>query len=215
MKSSSICCATPSRGNAAPAALLLFLLLAITAGLGLAGCSAAAGGGVAAMAELTNPSLGPEYSDWLVGPVARLANPGEIQAYLALPDDHAAAEFIQHFWERHGSGKGAANAIEALFDERSAVADKKFSEAGFLGRHTDRGTILILYGQPKKGGFEVAAEPNLGSVEVWEYAADAPAGLDGKRPDRTYRFVKRGDLTVFYVRRVQPPRHVLGPGTPP
>lgn len=213
MKSSSICCATSSRllKNRVLAALLLLL----AAGLGLAGCSAAAGGGIAAMAELTNPSLGPEYSDWLVGPVARLASSGDIQAYLALQDDHAAAEFIQRFWERHGSsGKGTASSIEALFDERSAVADKKFSEAGFLGRHTDRGTILILYGQPKKGGFEVAAEPNLGSVEVWEYGADAPAGLDGKQPDRTYRFVKRGDLTVFYVRRVQP-QHVLGPGTPP
>jgi GWxTD domain-containing protein len=197
-------------------AALLFAAILLT---GLAGCSAASGGGIAAMAELTNPSLGPDDSDWLVGPVARLATPDEIKAYLALQDDRAAAAFIQQFWERRRPGKGAAHAPppvdEALFEERSAVADKKFSEAGFLGRRTDRGTIFVLYGQPKKGGFEVAAEPNLGSVEVWEYAADAPVGLDGKRPDRTYRFVKRGDLTVFYVRRVEPQRHVLGPGTPP
>jgi GWxTD domain-containing protein len=189
----------------------------------------ASGGGVggsgASMGELTNPFLSPDYSAWLVGPVARIASEAEIKSYLALQNDAGAAAFIQQFWERRKTVKlpppapGAlpiptgGNPVLALFEERAAVADKKFTEAGVLGRRTDRGTVLVLYGPPAKGGFEVPPGPLDPPIEVWGYAADAPAGLDGKRPDRFYRFAKRGDLTVIYIPR---PGHRLVPhGAPP
>ena len=195
----------------------------------LSGCAGAgSSGGVSSMADLTNPFLGPDYSAWLIGPVARIATPAEVKAYLALHDDREAATFIDQFWEKRKAAKGTApgaagaapifpmpgrNPVLALFEERAAVADKKYSESGIIGRRTDRGTILILYGPPKKGGFEVAPNPNDPAIEVWEYLADAPAGLDGKQPDRFYRFAKRGDLTVFYVPR--PGRHPTLQAPPP
>ncbi len=214
MKSSSICCAA----NRA------LLALAVCGLLG-AGC-AAGGGSVGAIADLTNPFLGPDYSAWLVGPVARIAKPEEIKAYLALHDDGEAATFIQQFWERHDTGGpentgnrgggfpgvgGIHRSALAIFEERAAVADKKYSEAGVLGRRTDRGTTLILYGPPAKGGFEVASRPGGSPIEVWEYAATTPAGLDGKQPARFYRFAKSGDLTVLYVPR---PGELLHPSPP-
>lgn len=185
------------------------------------GCAGAGPGSASSMADLTNPFLGPDYSSWLIGPVARIASPAEVKTYLGLHDDREAAAFIDQFWEKRkgvkvtspgGAGGGAAaplpafpvhgrNPVLALFEERAAVADKKYSEGGVLGRRTDRGTILILYGPPKRGGFEVAPRPDNPAIEVWEYTADASAGLDGKQPDRFYRFSKRGDLTVFYVPR--------------
>jgi hypothetical protein len=203
-------------------------IIALTAMIALSGCSGAGPGSGSSMADLTNPFLGPEYSSWLIGPVARIASPAEVKTYLGLHDDRDAAAFIEQFWERRKPAKGTPrggagaaqggssggtlpsipaftmpgrNPVLALFEERAEVADKKYSEGGVLGRRTDRGTILIVYGPPKKGGFEVAPNPSNPPIEVWEYTPDAPVGLDGKQPDRFYRFAKRGDLTVFYVPR--------------
>lgn len=184
-----------SRASAAAVALVLVVCLAC------AGCASGGGGSIDAMADLTNPFLGPDYSAWLIGPVARLAKPDEIKAYLALHDDGEAAAFIQRFWERRNSHPGQGNQLLARFEERAEIADKKYSEAGVLGRRTDRGTIFILYGPPARGGFEVAKRPADPPIEVWQYGASVPAGLDGRQPDSFYRFAKRGDLTVLYIPR--------------
>jgi GWxTD domain-containing protein len=186
----------------------------------LAGAACAGGGGpigsvgsAGAMADLTNPFLGPDYSAWLIGPVVRIARPDEIKAFLALHDDGEAAAFVQQFWERRNPKPGQANPLLARFEERSEVADKKYGEAGLLGRRTDRGTIFILYGPPGKGGFEVARRPTDPPIEVWQYGAGAPTGLDGRHPDPFYRFTKRGELTVLYVPR--PGSQPLSAAPPP
>jgi len=206
----------PARAGAlAHLALPAMLALACLAGAA-AGCGAGASGSVGsngAMADLTNPFLGPDYSAWLIGPVVRIAKPDEIKAFLALHDDGEAAAFIQQFWERRNPKPGQANPLLARFEERADVADKKYSEAGLLGRRTDRGTIFILYGPPGKGGFEVARRPTDPPIEVWQYGASAPAGLDGRHPDPFYRFTKRGELTVLYVPR--PGSEPLVPAPPP
>jgi GWxTD domain-containing protein len=177
------------------------LALACLAGVACSGGAVGSIGSVGDMADLTNPFLGPDYSAWLIGPVAHIARPDEVKAYLALHDDGEAAAFIQQFWERRNPNPGHANPLLARYEERAEVADKKYSEAGLLGRRTDRGTILILYGAPGKGGFEVARRPTDPPIEVWQYGESAPAGLDGKHPDPFYRFTKRGELTVLYVPR--------------
>ena len=151
-------------------------------------------------ADLTNPFLGPERSSWLIGPVARIATPDEIQAFLALQDDAQAEAFMQQFWaKRDPNPDRPGNPLEEAFQERAAEADRLYTEAGFRGRRTDRGTIFILYGPPTKTDFEVSPTPRDSAIEVWSYADTTPAGLDGKRPVSAYRFIKRGDLTVTYV----------------
>lgn len=174
-------------------------------------------GGAAAprnAADLTNPFLGPEYTSWLVGAVSRIATPEEVQGYLAVRDDAAAEAFIRQFWERRDpSPELPGNAVLDTFNERSAQADKAFSEAGYLGRRTDRGTIHVVYGPPTESDYDVltAGVP----LEVWTYGAKAPVGLDGKRPAGSYRFVKRGDLTVLYLPGQSDPRLRNRPGVPP
>lgn len=206
-------------GRRVPARVAPLVEAALLALACLAGAACAGGGpvgsvgSVSAMADLTNPFLGPDYSAWLIGPVARIATPDEIKAFLALHDDGAAAAFIQQFWERRNPKPGQPNPLLARFEERSEVADKKYSEAGLLGRRTDRGTILILYGPPGRGGFEVAKRPTDPPIEVWQYGASAPAGLDGRHPDPFYRFTKRGELTVLYIPR--PGSEPLVPAPPP
>jgi GWxTD domain-containing protein len=176
----------------APVLLLLALLAA--------GCG---GGGTAAprsVAELTNPFLGPDHTDWLAGAVSRIATPEEIQQYLALKDDAQAEAFIQAFWNRRDPAPDKpGNPIREAFDQRSADADRLYSESGFRGRRTDRGVLYILFGPPEKVDFEVSPVPGGPPVEVWTYGSGSPSGLNGRRPNGIYRFIKRGDLTVSYV----------------
>ncbi len=193
MKSSWTSCA--ARRLAALSALAGVALLAA----GCAGGGAATGRG---LAELTNPFLGPEHSQWLVGAVARLATPEEIDAYLALRDDAAAAEFIRGFWARRDPNPAFPdNPLLETFEKRAAEADRLYSESGVVGRRTARGTIHILYGPAGKVEFEVSPHPDDPPIEAWTYEAGAAAGLDGKSPSRLYRFIRRGDLTIFYVPR--------------
>jgi GWxTD domain-containing protein len=176
--------------------LLLILLLA-------AGCGGAAAPS-RSRAELINPALGPDYSAWMVGAASRLATPEEITEFLTLKDDPQAEAFVERFWQKHDAApsKPGGNSLRQEFEKRSANADRQFSEAGLLGRRSDRGTLYVLYGLPKKIDHEVSPVRNGPPLEVWIYGTDAPSGLDGKRPSPLYRFVKNGDVTVLYQGRV-------------
>lgn len=166
----------------------------------LAAACASGGGTPRSLADLTNPSLGPEFSVWLVGAASRIATPEEVQAFLALREDAAARAFVEDFWQRRDPAPGKpGNPLRETFEERSAAADRSYSEAGFLGRRTDRGAIYVLYGRPTKVDFEVPPTSEDSPVEVWAYDSSAPSGLDAKRPAGRYRFIKRGDLTVTYL----------------
>lgn len=173
-------------------------LLAALSILGLAGCGS---GGVASprdAGELTNLRLGIDYSHWMLGPVVRMATPEEIEAFLALEDDFAALEFVEAFWARRDPDSSTrANEARATFDRRAQEADRRYGEAGVLGRRTPRGTIHVLYGEPESIDFEIPLEGGT-PIEVWTYPEDASAGLDGRQPATVYRFRKQGELTLPY-----------------
>ncbi|MFL6201528.1 MAG: GWxTD domain-containing protein [Thermoanaerobaculia bacterium] len=166
--------------------------------------------------DLTNPFLGPEYTGWLIGPIARLATPEEIKAFQAITTDEQAQAFVEAFWaKRTGSADQFGNTVRQVFDKRSAEADRAFTESGYSGRRTDRGAIFILYGPPKKVDYEVSPTPGENPVEVWMYDETSPLGLDGRKPAGLYRFIKRGDLTVTYTPGRPDPRLRHRPGMPP
>lgn len=151
-------------------------------------------------ADLNNTYLSPALSQWLIGAVSRLATPEEVQAYLALRDDAAAEAFIEQFWARRDPDPSrAGNPLRDLFEERAKDADRLYSEAGYLGRRTDRGRTYVLYGEPKKIDHEINPRQGQPPIETWSYGADAPPGLDHRHPAPLYRFVKNGDLTVFFT----------------
>ncbi len=191
------------------------LLLLTLAGLLAAGCAGTASRNPV---DLTNPFLGPEYTSWLVGPIARLATSQEIDAFLAVQNDEQARDFVEAFWaKRDPNGEKVGNPLREAFEDRAAYADKAFSEAGIPGRRTDRGAIFILYGVPTKMDHEVPPVPGASSLEVWIYEASAPAGLDGRRPAGAYRFIRRGDQIVLYHPGLERPDPRLRnrPGMPP
>jgi GWxTD domain-containing protein len=182
---------------------LALLALALLAGCGEAPRTAA---------DLNNLHLSPALSPWLVGAVSRIATPEEQAGYLALADDAAAEAFIEAFWARRDPDPARpGNPVRALFEERSREADRRFSEAGYLGRRTDRGTLLVLYGEPKSIDFEVNPRKGEPPIERWSYAGAKGVSLSGRPPSIVYRFSKRGDLTVFY----SPPLSDRAPLLPP
>jgi len=168
-------------------------------------------------ASLTNPVLSPVYSQWLVGPIARMASDQEIQRYLSLKSDSEAEKFIEQFWqERNPYPSNPGNALRQLYRRRALKADQLFSEGGVLGRHTDRGAIFILYGPPSHTSFEVELQSEgTPALDVWKYSPDVGPGLDGRKPEPVYRFWKPSDLTVLYRGRVRAPLKPGLAGPPP
>ena len=157
---------------------------------------------------LFNPLLGVEYSHWLVGPIVQMASEEEVSRYLALSTDAEAAQFVQEFWSRRNQGTAVFKETpQQIFEQRKAEADKRFTEAAYSGSRTDRGTVLVLHGEPKEIAFDTGEKVGDPTLELWKYPKDAPAGLDGKRPKQLYRFIKLGEQTVFY----QGPSQIRGP----
>lgn len=184
------------------------LLLALLPALLLAGCASGGPERPRRATDLVNFQLGPEYSHWLVGPIVHMATDEEVQAYLELTEDLDAVDFIEAFWRRRDPDpEERGNPLRRAFQARLEVADRRYSEAGILGRRTARGTVHVLHGEPESVEFEIDPRGG-GPIEVWRYPADAPPGLDGRPPASFYRFQKVGELTRFY--RPQPRR----PGRP-
>lgn len=149
--------------------------------------------------ELTNFLLSPTYSQWLVGPVSQIASREEREAYLGIQVDDEAVAFIARFWEQRGGEISfPTKSPKVIFDERVKEADRIFKEGTFRGHRTDRGTIFVLYGEPEEIRFEQAPRGRGDFLEIWEYVKETEAGLDGKKPERIYHFVKRDGKTELY-----------------
>jgi GWxTD domain-containing protein len=181
-----------------PLTTLFVVILLIAA----SGAPAPAAQKVHTAEELFQPFLEGELSQWMVGPIGRLASEEEIDAYLRLKTADEAKQFIDAFWaKRDPDPAKGGNAVRELYETRAAEADKKFSEAAVAGRRTDRGTIHILYGAPESIDYEEFRDVSGPDVELWRYSKKAEPGLDGKRPVKEYRFAKLDDLTRFYTAR--------------
>jgi len=164
-----------------------------------------AAGALAAVAEreeidLINVALGPAYANWLIGPWGRLATDQETVEFGRLDDDAEAAAWIESFWARRDPDPGRpGNPVRQLAEQRAEEADRRFTEGTVPGRRTDRGTILVLYGEPEEIEHEPSQIYGDPPLEIWRYPRNAGEGLDGDKPARRYRFAKRGDVTRFYV----------------
>ena len=151
-------------------------------------------------ADLNNPNLSPALSQWLVGAISRMVTREEAETFLALRDDAAATAFIEAFWAARDSDPARpGNPFRELFEQREREADRRFSEAGYLGRRTDRGRTFVLFGEPAKIDHELNPREGDPPLERWDYAVEKTIGLNRRRPAPVYRFVKQGDLTVLFT----------------
>ena len=161
--------------------------------------------------DLTNFLLGPGYSQWLVGPVSRLATKAETDEYLRLTSDEAAAEFIEAFWRRRDdpARPWPQEQVQGVFERRAAEADRLYTEGTTLGRRTDRGETHILFGPPARVEYAPVSPPRRGTIEIWYYPKDAETGLTDQKPRPEYYFLQKGETTVSYIPSV---RDLRGPG---
>lgn len=150
--------------------------------------------------DLFNPMLGPDYAQWLVGPVVEIATAKEVNRFLELISDEEAKTFIAEFWAQRNEGTAVfTKTPEQIFEERLVEADKRYSEGAYPGSNTDRGKIFILYGAPESIEFESGDNVNDPTLEVWYYPDEAPEGLDGEKPAGRYRFIKIEGSTFLYT----------------
>lgn len=142
--------------------------------------------------------MGPEWAQWLVGPISHLATASERREYLGLTSDEDAAAFEERFWEARGPNvEWPPSGPRITFDQRLEEADKKFSEGPVRGHRTDRGIIWVLHGEPKEIRFEIPAHGRGEPIEIWKYGKKAEEGIDGKRPEANYYFRKVDGRTRF------------------
>lgn len=152
--------------------------------------------------ELFNPMLGPDYAQWLVGPIVEMATAKEVERYLELLSDEEAEAFIAEFWAKRNEGTPVFEKTpEQTFHQRVEEADKRYTEGAYPGSRTDRGKIFILYGEPEEIEFESQDNINDPTLEVWYYPDEAPKGLDDEKPAGRYRFVKIEGGTYLYTGR--------------
>ncbi len=182
-----------------PSFLLLLALLIV-------GCG---GGGAPASrsrAELTNPFLGPDYTAWAVGPVARIATPEEIQAVPGASGRHPGRGVRPGFLGPPRSDRRTSRATPSGRPSTSVPPRPTASTArpAFWGAAPTAARLYVVYGPPTKSEFEVSPVPGGSPLEVWTYDASAPSGLDARRPAGLYRFIKQGDRTVLYAGGRQP-----------
>jgi GWxTD domain-containing protein len=150
--------------------------------------------------DLLNPLLSPELAGWMLGAPGRMASDDEVREFTALAEDAAAVAFVERFWSVRDPDPGRpGNPVRETAERRALEADRRFAESARAGRATDRGTTYVLFGEPAKIEFEPSELYGEPPIEIWRYPAGSPEGLDGERPQRVYKFARKGDVTKFYV----------------
>ena len=92
----------------------------------------------------------------------------ELQTLIKSNRAEKIVQITNFFEERDLDSKTYQNEFYNRLNKYLAIADQQFSTRSFLGRNTDRGRVLILYGRPDDIESYSANEERL-SYEIWQY----------------------------------------------
>jgi GWxTD domain-containing protein len=111
-------------------------------------------------------ALSAEYLEWGRGPAQFLMTKEEAAKWKTITSDDDAKDFVILFWARRDpTPETPRNEFREEYERRVATADKNFPSDKKRGALTDRGRILVLFGQPKKiertGGQRQGALPGM------------------------------------------------------
>jgi GWxTD domain-containing protein len=96
-------------------------------------------------------ALSPEFADWGNGPVQHIMTKDEQAKWKSITTDADAKAFVDLFWARRDPSPATPrNEAKEAFEARVEWADKNFAFRNTRGSMTDRGRLVILYGQPKR-----------------------------------------------------------------
>ncbi len=153
--------------------LLSFVLL-------VASASAAHGQAIDldAFPVLTLDQLSAEHRAWLEREVMWIITEAEREIFLRLPSEAQRNEFMRQFWIHRDPTPGTErNEFHELHDRRLIRADRAYGrETGRPGRLTDRGQVVILFGDPRSVN-RYPGSPVTVPLEVWSYAVDPALGV--------------------------------------
>jgi GWxTD domain-containing protein len=98
-----------------------------------------------------------------------LATQKEIDQYSKLDSLNAKREFLYNFWKiRDDNPSTPKNEFKEEYEKRVEFANKNFTRMNKEGYLTDRGRVVLLYGEPDQRDY-YASESNLKPYEVWFY----------------------------------------------
>ncbi len=98
-----------------------------------------------------------------------IATQKEIDQFKKLDSLNAKREFLFNFWKiRDDNPATPQNEFKEEYEKRVAYANKNFTRMNKEGYLTDRGRIVLLYGEPDQKDY-FPSEPNLKPYEVWFY----------------------------------------------
>ncbi|KAF0152649.1 MAG: hypothetical protein FD143_965 [Ignavibacteria bacterium] len=110
-----------------------------------------------------------EDCDLMFKQVKYIANRTEIDRYGKVDSLKAKREFLFNFWNARNPETGSArNEYKEQYMKRVAFANQHFKSMGREGYLTDRGRVLLIYGEPDQKDM-FPNEPNLKPYEVWFY----------------------------------------------
>lgn len=98
-----------------------------------------------------------------------IATKQEIEQYKKLDSLNAKREFLYNFWKvRDTNPATPRNEFKEDYMRRVAFAEEKFSSLKKEGYLTDRGRVILLYGEPDQKDY-YPSESDLKPYEVWFY----------------------------------------------
>ena len=175
-------------------------------------------------------ALSAEFLEWGRGPAQFLMTKEETAKWKTISSDDDAKAFVALFWARRDpTPETPRNEYREEFERRVAAADRSFVSDKKRGAVSDRGKMLILFGQPKKieasGGQRQGALPGMpgatagtstttqagdpfaagGSdsttaAQIWTYEGDDARKLFGQARAQL-RFIDRQGKSDFTLER--------------
>lgn len=110
-----------------------------------------------------------EDCDIMFKQIKYIASRTELNTYGKLDSLKAKREFLFNFWNARNPDQGSSrNEYKEQYMKRVAYANQNFKSMGRDGYLTDRGRVLLIYGEPDQKDM-YPNEPNLKPYEVWFY----------------------------------------------
>lgn len=98
-----------------------------------------------------------------------IASQKEIEQYSKLDSLNAKREFLFNFWKvRDDNPATAKNEIKEEYMNRVAIANKNYTRMNKEGYLTDRGRVVLLFGEPDQKDF-YNSDSEVKPYEVWFY----------------------------------------------
>lgn len=100
-----------------------------------------------------------------------IATDNEIKQYKALDSLSAKRQFLFNFWKNRDSNPATPlNEFKDDYMKRIAYANQNFSTANREGFLSDRGRVVLIYGEPDQRDF-FPSDSNMKPYEVWFYSS--------------------------------------------